>query len=73
VQGRGLIAWVTGAGLLLGAAVAVGQTPPDAPGAAPPGGAPLGTPQPGPDNLVQLDFNDVELSVVIDTIARLTS
>src|SRR5262245_65295956 len=27
---------------------------------------------PGPGEEVQLDFNDVELSVVIDTIARLT-
>jgi general secretion pathway protein D len=64
--------------LLLGAAAAVGQTPPDVPG-----GSPLGTPgvapsvpggvQPTAEGLVQLDFNDVELSVVIDTIARLTS
>lgn len=51
-----------------------------APVAAPPPGAPTpgpGAPPPGPgasveDGLVQLDFNDVELSVVIDTIARLT-
>ena len=45
--------------------------------------APAGAQQPGQgpgggenvvveDDMVQLDFNDVELSVVIDTIARLT-
>jgi len=46
--------------LLAGAAVA--QQGPDAS----PGGVPDG------DRMVQLDFDDVELSVVIDTIARLT-
>ncbi|HKE10035.1 MAG TPA: secretin N-terminal domain-containing protein, partial [Myxococcota bacterium] len=44
--------------------------PPRAVAAPPPSGAPGGTPN--PDDLVQLDFNDVELPVVIDTIARLT-
>ncbi|HME70531.1 MAG TPA: type II secretion system secretin GspD [Myxococcota bacterium] len=44
---------------------------PPLPAAAPPLPAASGAP-PHADDLVQLDFNDVELAVVIDTIARLT-
>lgn len=47
---------------------------PPLPGAAPAATTPAGTPnvQTGDDGLVQLDFADVELNAVIDTIARLT-
>jgi general secretion pathway protein D len=64
------------AGLLVAGAGAqtasppVPAPPPRAVAAPPPSAAPGGTPN--PDDLVQLDFNDVELPVVIDTIARLT-
>jgi len=78
---RGRVRWTlfAGWGLLVTASFAGAQTPPGvaptppgvAPQAAPgPPGAPGGVPE--ADGLVQLDFNDVELSVVIDTIARLT-
>ncbi len=68
--------------LALSAGPATAQTPGmPVPGAPPPPAAtppapttPAGTPnvQTGDDGLVQLDFADVELNAVIDTIARLT-
>jgi general secretion pathway protein D len=64
------------AGLVVARAGA--QTAPQPVAAPPPHAAPAPLPQPASgmaanaDDLVQLDFNDVELSVVIDTIARLT-
>lgn len=51
------------------------QPRPPVPAAQPRAGAPAAAAVPTPsveDGLVQLDFNDVELPVVIDTIARLT-
>jgi len=57
------------ASLVLAAVGAVAQVPP-APGAAPGGTAGAGIAE--ENGLVQLDFNDVELAVVIDTISRLT-
>ena len=64
------------AGVRAAAQVAPAAAPPPPPPARPAPPVP-GAPAPGPgaaveDGLVQLDFNDVELSVVIDTIARLT-
>jgi len=64
------------AGLVVARAGA--QTAPQPVAAPPPHTAPAPLPQAASgtaanaDDLVQLDFNDVELSVVIDTIARLT-
>jgi len=58
--------WIAGALGLLSLGLAL-----SGPASAQPAGAPV----PGPtatNDQVQLDFNDVELSVVIDTIARLT-
>jgi general secretion pathway protein D len=60
---RRAIAWLAAAVLGLAPAAARAQVPPP---------APLGAAPSADDGLVQLDFNDVELNVVIDTIARLT-
>jgi general secretion pathway protein D len=76
---RRALAVLAGLALALVVARAGAQTSPQPVGAAPPPHA-AATPAPATpsgsaakaDDLVQLDFNDVELSVVIDTIARLT-
>mgnify|MGYP003622015682 CR=1 FL=1 len=66
VRERRLIAGLLAAVLGLAPAAARAQVVPQAP-------AGPGAPAPAVDDgLVQLDFNDVELNVVIDTIARLT-
>ncbi|HVP30563.1 MAG TPA: type II secretion system secretin GspD [Myxococcota bacterium] len=68
---RVAIAGLLVASLALGAVRAVAQIPPPQPGSPAPGeGAP--PPDADQEGLVQLDFNDVELAVVIDTISRLT-
>ncbi|MCI0545903.1 MAG: type II secretion system protein GspD, partial [Candidatus Rokubacteria bacterium] len=54
--------------LLLAAALLLFLAPPVARAQAPPDAAV----EEAQDELVQLDFNDVEIAVVIDTIARLT-
>lgn len=64
---RRTIAWLVAAALGLAAPAASAQLPP--PGSAPAPAATSGA----ADGLVQLDFNDVELGVVIDTIAKLTN
>ncbi|MCC6640377.1 MAG: type II secretion system secretin GspD [Deltaproteobacteria bacterium] len=61
------IAWLLAAALGLGALAARAQVPP------PPGAAGAPASASADDGLVQLDFNDVELGVVIDTIAKLTN
>ncbi len=65
---RRSIAWLLAAVLGLGALAARAQAPPLPGAAGPPAAAAAAD-----DGLVQLDFNDVELGVVIDTIAKLTN
>ena len=65
---RRSIAWLLAAALGLGTLAARAQVPPPPGPAGPPAAAPAAD-----DGLVQLDFNDVELGVVIDTIAKLTN
>ncbi len=64
---RRTIAWLLAAAVGLSPGPVLGEAPPALPGAASAADAPAD------DGLVQLDFNDVELNVVIDTIARLTN
>lgn len=64
---RRTIAWLLAAAVGLAPGAARAQATAPIPGAAPTAAAPAD------DGLVQLDFNDVELNAVIDTIARLTN
>jgi general secretion pathway protein D len=68
---RRTIAWLAAAVLGIAALPAGAQVPP--PPVAPPSAQSPAAERNVDDGLVQLDFNDVELNVVIDTIARLTN